>query len=154
MIVTGCDAGSVEAALGSLGDGRLRCVRSPDWAEGLSASLRAGIAALPDSSRGVVVFLGDMPLVQPRSAARLIDALEGGAAGAEFLRDGAPAHPVAYARTLFGDLAAMTGDAGGRRILAARTDVARFETQDPGAVFDIDRTEDLEESAGRRAEED
>ena len=38
-------------------------LHAPDWAEGMAASLRCGIAALAPEARGVCVFLGDMPLV-------------------------------------------------------------------------------------------
>ncbi|WP_176556288.1 NTP transferase domain-containing protein [Rubellimicrobium rubrum] len=146
FVVTGSDADLVGTALAGL-EGPLQIVHAPDWAQGLSASLRCGLAASPVSSRGVVVFLGDMPLVPPGSAATLIDALESGAAGAEFLRDGAPAHPVAYSRTLFDDLRGLRGDMGGRHILARRSDVARFEIDDPGASFDIDCPKDLQAGA-------
>ena len=140
--MTGSDADLVGTALNGL-EGPIQIVHAPDWSHGLSASLRCGLEALPASSRGVVVFLGDMPLVPPGSAATLIEALENGAAGAEFLWDGAPAHPVAYSLTLFDDLRALRGDMGGRRILALRSDVARFETDDPGALFDIDLPKDM-----------
>ena len=143
VVVTGCDADLAEVALAGLTGERLLVVRALDWAEGLSASLRRGIVALPSTSQGAVVFLADMPLVPPASAARLIEALESGCAGAEFVRDGVPAHPVAYARSLYGDLAVLHGDTGGRGVLAARSDVMRIETDDPGATFDIDRLDDL-----------
>lgn len=118
-------------------------MRAPDWSEGLSASLRRGLGALPAASRGVVVFLADMPLVPPGGAARLIEALASGAPGAELRHNGGPAHPVAYGRALFGGLGALRGDAGGRRLFAGRADVIRLEAGDPGATYDIDRVEDL-----------
>ena len=47
---------------------------NPDYAQGLSTSLRAGLAALPANVAGVVVCLGDMPLVAPSVIDRLIAA--------------------------------------------------------------------------------
>lgn len=143
IAVTGCDAALVEVALRGLGGGRLRIVHAPGWSEGVAASLRAGLAALPGGSRGVAVFLADMPLVPPAAAGPLLDALEGGAVGAEYVSDARPAHPVAFARALYPDLARLEGDAGGRRLLAGRTDVVRIATADPGATFDVDLPADL-----------
>ncbi|TNC71346.1 nucleotidyltransferase family protein [Rubellimicrobium roseum] len=143
IAVTGCDAPEVEAALADLTDARLRIARAPDWAQGLSASLRRGLLALPPDCRGVVVFLGDMPRVPVGAAARLLDALSAGAPAAEILCDGRPAHPVAYAAALFPELLTLRGDTGGRRLLRDRPGVARIATKDPGAVFDVDRAEDL-----------
>lgn len=143
VAVTGSDSVEVEAALQALRDPRLTIARAPQWASGISASLRRGLLALPPDSRGAVVFLADMPLVPLDAAAHLIAALSGGALAAELVHDGQPANPVAYAAALFPDLLNLEGDSGGRRLLRGLPGVARIETDDPGAVFDIDRTEDL-----------
>ena len=42
-------------------DPALKIVEAADWATGMAASLRAGIAALPAGAAGAYVFLGDMP---------------------------------------------------------------------------------------------
>ena len=49
-------------------------VHNPDYAEGLSTSLKAGIAALPDDVDGVLVGLGDMPRVGSGDIERLVAA--------------------------------------------------------------------------------
>lgn len=143
VAVTGADAAAVEAALAGLGEGRLRTVRADDWVEGVAASLRAGLRALPDDARGAVVFLGDMPRVDGASAGRLAAAIEAGAAAAEFRHRGGPAHPVALSAALFPLLLAQRGDRGARVLLDGRADVARIDTDDPGAAFDVDRPADL-----------
>ena len=69
LVVTGHQAEQVEHALG----GRpVRYVHAPDYAEGLSASLKAGIAAVPPECAAAVVCLGDMPLVTGRMIDRLL----------------------------------------------------------------------------------
>jgi molybdenum cofactor cytidylyltransferase len=60
IVVTGHQRESIEAALAGLD---VRLVHNPDYAEGLGASLKAGIAAVPPDAAGVVVCLGDMPQV-------------------------------------------------------------------------------------------
>lgn len=143
IAVTGCDADLVAAALDGLGH-RLRLAHAADWGEGLAASLRCGLAALPTGSRGVVVFLADMPLVPPAAAAGLVQALAGGAVAAEAVSGPRPAHPVAFSAALYPELAALRGDQGGRRLLAGRAGVARVPTDDPGATYDVDVPADLD----------
>jgi molybdenum cofactor cytidylyltransferase len=141
--VTGCDADLVETALDGLDD-RLRLVHAPDWSEGIAASLRCGLAALPTGSPGAVVFLADMPRVPPDIASRLIQALAGGAVAAEAVDGSRPAHPVAFSASLYPELMALQGDQGGRRMLTGRPGVVRVATDDPGATYDVDVPTDLD----------
>ncbi|GLK50182.1 hypothetical protein GCM10017620_31560 [Brevundimonas intermedia] len=143
VVVVGCRADEVRAAIGARTDPRLRLVQAPDWAEGLSASLRAGVAALPHDAGSLAIFLGDMPLVDPASAAPLFEAVEAGAVAARLDHTEGPAHPVVFGRALFADLLQTRGDRGARALLAGRGDVAAFGTTDDRAIFDVDHPEDL-----------
>lgn len=142
-VVVGCRADEVRAALGNRTEPKLRLVEATDWEDGLSASLRAGVAALPHSAGSLAIFLGDMPLVDPTSATPLFEAVEAGAVAARLDHANGPAHPVVFGRTLFADLLQTVGDRGARALLAGRGDVAVFETTDDRAIFDVDRPEDL-----------
>ncbi|HEV8680493.1 MAG TPA: molybdopterin-binding/glycosyltransferase family 2 protein, partial [Stellaceae bacterium] len=71
VAVLGNQADQVDAALGKL---PLERVRNPAFADGLSTSLKRGLAALPAECDGVIVCLGDMPLVTGRDLDRLIAA--------------------------------------------------------------------------------
>src|SRR5881398_3000508 len=66
-LVTGADAEDVSRAAwewaGRAGEERLTIVHAVNHREGLAASLRAGIAALPPTCCGAFVFLGDMPRI-------------------------------------------------------------------------------------------
>jgi molybdenum cofactor cytidylyltransferase len=140
VVVTGAEGASLRSVLDGLS---CRIVKAPDWAEGMAASLRAGIAALAPEARGVCVFLGDMPLVPVGLCGSLAQAAErtGYAARARF--EGQPGHPVAFTRAAFADLAQLTGDAGAAGLLKGRSDVAYCDTADRGALLDIDSREDL-----------
>ena len=148
VVVVGCRASEVRAALGDLTDPRLRIVEAPDWDDGLSASLRAGVEALPPEAESLAVFLGDMPLIDPSSVAPLIDAVEAGAVAARLDHADGPAHPIVFGRSLFPDLLRTRGDRGARSLLVGRDDIAVFTTPDDRAVFDVDRPEDLDRQAG------
>src|SRR5260370_587897 len=71
VAVLGNQADEVDTALGKLPVER---VRNPAFAEGLSTSLKRGLASLPPDIDGVIVCLGDMPLVTGRDLNRLIAA--------------------------------------------------------------------------------
>jgi CTP:molybdopterin cytidylyltransferase MocA len=94
-------------------------VVAPDWAEGLAASLRAGVAALASGANAIVVTLGDQPRLRPEAIARV--AASGGPsfpAARAVYRDG-PGHPVLLRRELFAAVAELRGDAGARELLAS-----------------------------------
>lgn len=107
----------------------------------LSESLRAGLVAAGEVD-GVVIFLGDMPLVPHGMAARLIAAIGGGiAALPEF--DGKPGHPVLLARRGFALANELAGDEGLGGALRGRDDVVRLSVPDRGVVRDVDTVADL-----------
>jgi molybdenum cofactor cytidylyltransferase len=146
-VVTGADD-TVMAALSRVKDARLRQVEAAEWSEGMAASLRAGIAALPPSATAVVLFLGDMPRTPASLADRLLDAVIEGATAGIIRSPQGPAHPVAFAAAVFPDLLRLKGDRGARGVLEALGDrVVAIPCDDPGVVFDIDRPADLETGA-------
>jgi CTP:molybdopterin cytidylyltransferase MocA len=118
LVVLGAHAGAVRAGA-DLGEAGV--VVCDDWAEGLSASLRAGVAAAAaGGASAVVVVLGDQPLLEPGAVARLIGAREPAAADAlRATYDGVPGHPTLLEASTFAAVAALRGDAGARDLLAA-----------------------------------
>ena len=133
----------VDAALGKLPVER---VRNPDYADGLSTSLKRGLAALPADIDGVVVCLGDMPLIAGRDLDRLIAAfnpLEGRAIIVP-TRRGQRGNPVLWARQFFPEMTALSGDAGARELIEEHADlVAEIEMDTDAMLTDIDTPEAL-----------
>jgi len=147
-VVTGADLaveGAARAAAGRLGEaGRLSVIHAADHAEGMAATLRAGIAALSPDSAGVFVFLGDMPRVPPAVLPRLAEALAAGAQAAAPVFNGQRGHPVLFGRALFPGLLALTGDEGARNVLRALGPaLAQIKAPDDGVLFDVDTPEQL-----------
>jgi molybdenum cofactor cytidylyltransferase len=140
LAVTGADDAPLRAALEGAA---LRVIHAPGWAEGMAATLRTGIAALPAASRGVCIFLGDMPLVPVALVPTLADAAERAGYAARVRHGDEPGHPVAFTRAAFPDLTRLTGDQGAATLLRARTDVAYCDTAERGALLDIDTPGDL-----------
>jgi molybdenum cofactor cytidylyltransferase len=145
LVVVGADAAEAAAAALALAErdgqgARLRIVLAPDYSRGLSASLRAGLAALPAEADGVLVFLGDMPVIPLAVLEPLAAALRGGAPAAVPAFDGQRGHPVAISRALFAELMTLRGDRGAGAVLDALGDrLVVIPTDDPGVLLDVDR---------------
>jgi molybdenum cofactor cytidylyltransferase len=143
VAVLGNRADEVDTALGRLPVER---VRNPDFADGLSTSLRRGLAALPDELDGAVVCLGDMPLISGRHLDRLIAAfnpLEGRAIVVP-TRHGKRGNPVLWARRFFPEMARISGDVGARHLIGEHAElVAEVEMDDDAILVDIDTPEAL-----------
>lgn len=148
-LVVGSGAEAVEAeartTAATLGTAaRLKVVHAEGWAEGMSASLRAGLTALSPDCEAAWIGLADMPRVPPDVDAQLITALRGGAFAAAPVVGGRRGHPVMLRRALFPDLLALTGDAGARRVLdALGPALALVPTNDRGVLEDVDTPDDL-----------
>ena len=145
QLVTGAEDASLRSALEGLD---CRILFAPDWAEGMAASLRTGIAALDPQSEGVCVFLGDMPLVPVALCGELVEAAQAAGYAARPRFEGKPGHPVALIRAAFVDLLALAGDQGATALLRARPEaVAYCDTADSGVLLDIDTPADLSRAA-------
>ena len=154
VVVTGHQAAEVEAALQGLS---VTFVHNPDYAEGLSTSVRTGIAALPASVDAAVICLGDMPRVGAALIDRLIEAFDPSSGALIVLPShvGQRGNPVLWARRFFEDLKALEGDTGARQILARHGDgIVEVPVTDEGASFDVDTPEALAALAGMRASAD
>jgi molybdenum cofactor cytidylyltransferase len=119
-LVTGHAAEKVQDSVAGL---ELFVVHNPAYAEGLSASLKAGVAALPDSVRGAVILLADMPFVTPEVIDRLIAYFEDAPTEPDAvvpLRNGRQGNPVLIGRTLFPEVARLDGDRGAKALLAGQ----------------------------------
>lgn len=141
VIVTGAEDARIRTALNGVA-ARIR--NAPDWAEGMAATLRAGIATLAPDAAGVCVFLGDMPLVPVQACPALIKAAAAAGYAARPRVDGKPGHPVAFTRAAFADVMQLSGDQGATALLKQRRDaVAYLDTDESGALTDIDTPADL-----------
>ena len=116
-----------------------RAVVAADWADGMSASLRAGLGAVDDAG-WAVVHLVDLPDVPAEVVARVLRAARSSASGlARATYGGRPGHPVVIARRHVVPLATtLSGDEGARAYLAGRDDVVAVECGDAATGRDRD----------------
>jgi molybdenum cofactor cytidylyltransferase len=119
-------------------------VHAARHADGLSASIAAGVAAAPADWGALLVALGDMPFVRPATLGALAGALQRGAMAVAPVRDGRRGNPAGFARSLLPALASLSGDSGARQLLEALGPaLTKVPVDDPGIFRDIDRPEDL-----------
>lgn len=142
----GCDG--VTVVLGAGADEAVRLldglgvdvVVAHDWASGMSASLRAGLASLQHSdAEAAVVSLVDLPDLDAAVVRRLLLEREGDEALVRASYRGRPGHPVVIGRAHWAGVAASaSGDEGARSYLAVH-DVELVECGDLASGHDVDR---------------
>ncbi len=124
----GCEAvtvvlGAAASEAGSLLEGQeVRVVLASDWADGMAASLRAGLRALLETdARVAVVSLVDLPDVHADVVRRVAALGTGPAVIARAAYDGTPGHPVLLGREHWRAVCeSATGDRGARDFLGTQ----------------------------------
>ncbi|NBC31951.1 MAG: NTP transferase domain-containing protein [Alphaproteobacteria bacterium] len=143
IVVTGHQAAAIAAALEAR---PIRLAEAPDFAAGLSASLRAGLEAVPPEAEGAIILLGDMPRITAGLIERLIAAFDP-AAGRTIVAPtfrGRRGHPVLWGRRFFPEMKNLSGDRGARDLLQINSACLETVAVDDDAVLDdVDRHNDL-----------
>ncbi len=144
IVVTGHGHAEVTAALARL---KVRFVHNPDFALGLSTSLRCGVQAIAGKADCVIVHLGDMPLVKGQVFDRLIAAFN----PAEYRSiivptfRGAFGNPVLWGAEHFGRLSSLDGDKGARSLIAElKSEAVEIDAGTDSVLRDVDTPGDLE----------
>lgn len=126
----------------------LERVEVPDASEGMSASLRAAVARLPNQVPSAMILLGDLPDLTAEDLQRVLDASDFSqknlvARGAT--ENGKPGHPVVLSARLFPEIAKLQGDGGAQEIIRRHRDAVTL-VRLPGqrALRDLDTPEDWE----------
>jgi len=146
VVVTGHDADRVSRVLDDLG---VRIVHNQRYAEGLSTSLAAGLAAVGPAASAAVICLGDMPWVRAEHVRALVGAFlpDAGASICVPVHEGKRGNPVLWSSRYFGEMSSLTGDHGARGLLDRHPGQLReVEVPDDGVLRDVDRPGDEEVS--------
>lgn len=144
VVTIGAHRDLVEAELTSL---PVVVAHNPEWSQGMSSSLRVGVAALLRAAAGVegaVITLGDQPLVRAADIDRLVDTRH------DTRKDivasayaGVRGVPMFIAAAMFDDVAALQGQGGAKHLIArypARVAVVQLEA----AAVDLDTPADVD----------
>jgi molybdenum cofactor cytidylyltransferase len=142
VVVLGHDEERTRAELAGLA---CRPVVNTEYARGVNASLRAGIAAIPESCVAAVVMLADMPFVTADMVGTLVERYRDSTAPlvvSDYAGINAP--PMLYDRSLFAELGAMEGEGCGRQVVKRHRSEAASVSWPAEALSDVDVPEDYE----------
>jgi len=124
-------------------------VYNPDWEQGQSTSMQAGLRACAPETQAVLFVLGDQPALPPELTQRLVAAHRQTLAPIVAPRHrGHRGNPVLFDRTCFAELLAVTGDSGGRSLFTKHADQVAWSETGPETLDDIDRPEDVDGGPG------
>jgi molybdenum cofactor cytidylyltransferase len=146
-VARACPFGQLVVALGGAAD-EVRAhvdlrgaevVVNEDFGAGCSSSIAAALGRVDPRCEVLVLLLGDQPGVSPATVAALLGG-RGDAPLAVCGYDDGRGHPIAFARSVFGNLAALHGDKGVWRLLD-RGDVTEVPVAGP-IPRDVDTAED------------
>ncbi len=144
LVVTGHDRQAVETLL----DGTaVRTTHNPNYAQGLSTSLKAGIEALPPGIDAAIICLGDMPEIDSQLLDRLIDAFDPSQGRSIVVptHNGKRGNPVLWASAYFPAMAALEGDVGARHLIGQHQEaVVEVPMESSATLLDIDTPEALD----------
>jgi molybdenum cofactor cytidylyltransferase len=150
IVVTGCDADSVQEACRSTCAGRdVQFVFNPDWGSGMLSSIRAGLSALDPTLDGFFVALGDMPLIPVAVYQQVAAAFKKGPERYVMPTfDGERGHPVLFPIAVAGMVDGPPADTGLRALLKRSPErVLEVPVTTPAVCQDLDTPEQYAEAA-------
>ena len=145
-VITGFQASAVESALDGL---QVKIVHNPDFRQGQSTSIRAGLQKIELNIGAAIFLLADQPQIPEDIIHALVDSHSKNLQPilAPLVHEERRANPVLFDRVAFPDLLNLTGDVGGRAIFDKHP-VDYLPWHDDILLFDVDRPEDYERLKG------
>lgn len=146
VIVTGHARAEVEQAvqLAAIGDGRVRCVFNPDFAESeMARSLQVGLQALSPNTHAALVVLADQPNLDSNIAEAVLQCWrETQAEVTAPVHAGQRGHPLLFDRALWPRIMALPLNANPREAVQAATTFEKVDVPSAASWADIDTPDD------------
>ncbi len=142
VVVTGFHSPEIESALDGLS---VNIVFNPEYQQGQSTSIRAGVGSLSGKAGAAIFLLADQPQI-PADVIRALVESHGQnmqAILAPLVLEERRANPVLFDRDTFPDLLQLTGDMGGRGIFDKHR-VEYLPWHDDILLLDVDKPEDYQ----------
>lgn len=144
IVVVGHQAERVKDVVPELD--RVMLVNNPSYKNGMSSSIRSGLAKVSRSSEAVVILLADQPFVNSRIINALIDKFKD--SGVDIVASrymGEPRNPILFSRSLFPAIARLEGDRGARDLAVGGKWKVEFVDLDTGDYLrDLDTPADVQ----------
>jgi molybdenum cofactor cytidylyltransferase len=128
----------------------VKVVINPDFEQGMSTSIIAGLKSVHSKTQGVMLALGDQPLVNSQTINILIEEFYNHDKGiAVPTYRGRKGHPIIFAIKYKEQLLRLSGDVGGRQIIEDHPeDVLEVAVDSESIVADVDTTDDYQAYVG------
>ena len=122
----------------------IKLVKNPDYEQGMSTSIIAGLSLVDDGAHAIMFVLGDQPLIDSQTMTRLAKEFRSHDKGiAVPTYRGARGHPVILAVKYKEELLELNGDIGGRQIVENHPgDVLEVPVSCEGVCVDINTVDD------------
>jgi molybdenum cofactor cytidylyltransferase len=123
-------------------------VHNPNYEQGMSTSVQAGLRALPPDVTAAALFLVDHPLIDSATIDALVVAIQPGRIVLP-VHNGRRGHPLVLSADVFGEILELSSDQGLN--LVVRRDPSRVTevpVESPGILADIDTPADYERLIG------
>tara|TARA_Y100001970_G_scaffold69563_1_gene88703 strand:+ start:1100 stop:2725 length:1626 start_codon:yes stop_codon:yes gene_type:complete len=144
LVVTGYQNRKVEEVIENK---KAKIIYNPDHKKGLSSSLKKGLDALPKNTDGILVCLGDMPLITAQIIEKLIlsfDPVEGRSICIPVVGR-KRGNPVLWSSKFFPEIKKISGDIGAKTLLDTYSDeVYEVPINQDEILIDIDTPESLD----------
>ena len=123
---------------------------NPNYRQGMSTSIVAGLILVDPKSQAVMLALGDQPLVESRTMNQLIDAFNSHDKGiAVPTHRGKRGHPIIFNIKYKAELLELEGDIGGREIIRQHPDdVLEVAVDSASVISDINTRDDYQSQLG------
>ena len=143
-VVTGFDENKIVNALSGL---NVNFVKNINFREGLSSSLKAGLANITPTPSAVIICLADMPKIQPEHINQLIENFDP-LKGCEICiptNNGKRGNPVLIGSHFFPYIFETSGDFGAKQVMKQHSDkIVEVEIGTSDIHFDIDTQDEYE----------
>jgi molybdenum cofactor cytidylyltransferase len=140
VVVLGADAARARQELAGF---PCQEVLNPDFAQGITSSMRTGVSSLGPNVGAALILLADMPFVTSdmiRQLAARYRATRAPLVISDY--DGVHAPPILYDRALFGELVATTVEGCGKQVVARHRGEAEVLHWPAEALADLDVPDD------------
>jgi molybdenum cofactor cytidylyltransferase len=146
--------GEIEGISKVLAGSSVKIVDNPDYADGMSTSILAGLRQINPSAGAVMLALGDQPFVDTATINRILEAFNAHAFGIALpICLGRRGHPVVFDLKYRPDLLKLTGDVGARSVIGTHPDdILEVAVTSKAVLRDIDLPEDYDALGEPRAE--
>ncbi len=151
IVVTGHQAELVEGEISDIRDERLRIVRNPAYSEGMSSSVRVGVASASEEAEAVAVLPADVAFISPRAIDEVIMAYARRRPRiAVASHAGRSGHPILFDRSLIPEILQIDEDTMGLKAVVRRHrgEILRVPVGEREVLFDVDSLEDLKRAKG------